>query len=153
MSYFLRYGNGINEQEFKLALSTDCAAVVDQICTAARRQGVACGVRFAPDPLADVHQSGVEATLRARIATLEAQRNDASRRLTAANDELAKFRTERINFNLRDQRMCERIQKAEAHIREFEAEGVPALIGQRDAWRDIAQKLNTILCNQDPSHV
>lgn len=110
------------------------------------------------DPIQTAHQAGVEATLRARIATLEretARWASDVRSINAAKAakeaELIRLRYDRNTFNVRDQRMCERIQKAEGRIRELEAEGVPSLIGQLNAWRDIAARLHDILKNKDPS--
>lgn len=89
------------------------------------------------DPVDVAHQAGVEATLRARIATLETA-------LQQAYDMNGKAETTlraRIDMLERKLHVAKQVETNEA------------LIGQRDAWRDIAQKLNVILCNQDPYHV
>lgn len=66
-------------------------------------------------------------------------------RIELMEQDLRKLRSER---NARDEALCSRIQKAEARIRELEAEDRPALVGQRDAWRDIANRLHDILKNR-----
>lgn len=116
-------------------------------------EGMAAAIeRMSHGDAADaLHASGIEATLRARILSLERDIRSIQASASANGAELIRLRSERNSFNVRDRATCERIQKAEARIRKLEAESVPALIGQRNAWRDIAARLHDILKNKDPS--